>query len=126
MPLLPHAEPFPIQDNREDRRLCKTHLVQPHRVLIFGFRGDGMAENAHCGTWISLVFQNLFRFFRNWKWTKKLPATALIDATVDGKIACTFALVDARGIRKARFSSEVTDTSLSLEVLAAVSSEFSC
>lgn len=57
---------------------------------------------------------------------EKFLATALIDATVDGKIACTFALVDACGIRKARFSCEVTDTSLPLEVLAAVSSEFSC
>ena len=57
---------------------------------------------------------------------EKLLATALIDATVDGKIACIFALVDAGGIQKARFSSEVTDTSLPLEVLAAVSSEFSC
>ena len=50
---------------------------------------------------------------------EKLLATALIGATVDGKIACTFALVDGRGIWKARFSSEVTHTLLPLEVLAA-------
>jgi len=42
---------------------------------------------------------------------EKLFEVALIDATVDGKIACTVALVDALGIQKAWFSSEVTDTS---------------
>ena len=57
---------------------------------------------------------------------ENLLAKALIDATVNGKIACTLALVDAGGIQNARSSSEVTDTSLPLEVLAAISREFSC